>query len=93
MSDIKCLFAASEDGHALHACTIPDRTRPGASEAPEVLLLTSEYDYLIEVAVDGPRGYERFLRERLCRMPAIRHWRSDFVLRSLKNVQACPLLD
>lgn len=58
---------------------------------PEVLqvhLTTGEYDYLIKVAVDGTRGYEEFLRKKLYRVPGIRHSRSSFVLRTLKDVQA-----
>ncbi|MBC7286400.1 Lrp/AsnC family transcriptional regulator [Hoeflea sp.] len=57
-------------------------------EVLEVLLTTGEYDYLLKVAVDGTRGYEEFLRKKLYRVPAIRHSRSSFVLRSLKNEQA-----
>lgn len=57
-------------------------------EVLEVHLTTGEYDYLIKVAVDGTRGYEEFLRKKLYRVPGIRHTRSSFVLRSLKNVQA-----
>ncbi|MBI1218655.1 MAG: winged helix-turn-helix transcriptional regulator [Rhodobacteraceae bacterium] len=57
-------------------------------EVLEVHLTTGEYDYLIKVAVDGTRGYEEFLRTRLYRVPGIRHSRSSFVLRSLKNAQA-----
>ena len=57
-------------------------------EVLEVHLTTGEYDYLIKVAVDGTRGYEEFLRTKLYRVPGIRHSRSSFVLRSLKNVQA-----
>ena len=58
---------------------------------PEVLqvhLTTGEYDYLIKVAVDGTRGYEEFLRKKQYRVPGIRHSRSSFVLRTLKDVQA-----
>jgi len=57
-------------------------------EVLEVHLTTGEYDYLIKVAVNGTRGYEEFLRKKLYRIPGIRHSRSSFVLRSLKNVQA-----
>lgn len=57
-------------------------------EVLEVHLTTGEYDYLIKVAVQGTRGYEEFLRKRLYRVPGIRHSRSSFVLRSLKNRQA-----
>lgn len=57
-------------------------------EVLEVHLTTGEYDYLIKVAVKGTRGYEEFLRKKLYKVPGIRHSRSSFVLRSLKNVQA-----
>src|SRR3954470_3560414 len=59
------------------------------SELPEVLeayLTTGDYDYLIKVAVEGTSGYERFLREKLYRIPGIRHSRSSFALRCLKRV-------
>ena len=59
------------------------------AELPEVIeayLTTGEYDYLIKVAVEGTAGYERFLRERLYRLPGIRHSRSSFALRCLKRM-------
>lgn len=58
------------------------------TELPEVLeayLTTGEYDYFVKVAIDGTEGYERFLRERLYRIPGIRHTRSCFALRCLKR--------
>ena len=64
------------------------RTMQAMPEVLEVWLTTGEYDYLIKVAVEGTRGYERFLREKLYRVPGIQHSRSSFVLRSLKSVQA-----
>lgn len=54
------------------------------NEVLEVFLTTGEYDYLIKVAVDGTRGYEKFLREKLYKVPGIRHSRSSFALRALK---------
>ena len=57
-------------------------------EVLEVHLTTGEYDYLIKVAVRGTKGYEAFLRERLYRVRGIRHTRSSFVLRTLKDIQA-----
>lgn len=59
------------------------------AEFPEVIeawLTTGEYDYFIKVAVDSTEGYERFLRERLYRIPGIRHTRSCFALRRLKRL-------
>lgn len=61
------------------------------AELPEVMeayLLTGEYDYLIKVAVSGTAGYERFLREKLYKLPGIRHSRSTFALRCLKRVHS-----
>lgn len=58
------------------------------AEIPEVLevyLISCEYDYLIKVAVSGTAGYEEFLRNRLYRIPGIRHSRSVFTLRCLKS--------
>lgn len=54
-------------------------------EVMEVWLVTGEYDYVIKVAVNGTRGYEEFLRTRLYRVPGIRHSRSSFALRCLKE--------
>lgn len=66
------------------------------AEMPEVLevwLVTGEYDYLIKVAVNGTAGYEEFLRRRLYKVPGIRHSRSSFALRCLKQggIQAAVL--
>lgn len=59
-------------------------------EVMEAFLVSGDYDYDIRVAVDGTRGYERFLRERLYKIPGIRHSKSSFVLRRLKQ-SAVPL--
>ena len=56
-------------------------------EVMEAYLVSGDYDYYIRVAVDGTRGYERFLRERLYKIPGIRNSRSSFVLRRLKQSQ------
>lgn len=61
------------------------------AKLPEVMeanLLTGDYDYLIKVAVAGTEGYERFLRQRLYKIPGIRHSRSTFVLRTLKRTHS-----
>ena len=57
-------------------------------EILEVYLTTGEYDYILKVAVDGTRGYEEFLRRKLYKVPGIRHSRSSFALRCLKQAQA-----
>jgi Lrp/AsnC family leucine-responsive transcriptional regulator len=58
------------------------------AELPEVMeayLLSGEYDYLIKVAVSGTEGYERFLRQKLYKLPGVRNTRSTFTLRCLKR--------
>ncbi|MEI7970805.1 MAG: Lrp/AsnC family transcriptional regulator [Betaproteobacteria bacterium] len=57
-------------------------------EIPEVIeafLISGDYDYLIRIAVRDTRDYERLLREKLYRIPGIRHSKSGFVLRRLKQ--------
>lgn len=57
-------------------------------EVMEAYLVTGEYDYLIKVAVSGTEGYERFLRQKLYKIPGIRHSRSTFALRCLKRAHS-----
>lgn len=57
-------------------------------QIPEVLeayLVSGDYDYYIRIAVKDTRDYERLLREKLYRIPGIRHSKSSFVLRTLKE--------
>jgi Lrp/AsnC family leucine-responsive transcriptional regulator len=64
------------------------------AELPEVMeayLLSGEYDYLIKVAVAGTEGYERFLRQKLYKLPGVRHTRSTFTLRCLKRAPSVTL--
>ncbi len=49
-------------------------------EVMEAYLLSGEYDYLIKVAVSGTEGYERFLRQKLYKLPGVKHTRSTFTL-------------
>ena len=58
------------------------------SEIPEVVeayLVSGDYDYYIRIAVRDTRDYERLLREKLYKIPGIRHSKSHFVLRVLKE--------
>jgi Lrp/AsnC family leucine-responsive transcriptional regulator len=69
------------------------RFEAAVNDIPEVLechLVTGEYDYVIKAAVGGTVGYERLLRDRLYRLPGVRHTRTSFALRCLKQ-QASPV--
>jgi Lrp/AsnC family leucine-responsive transcriptional regulator len=64
------------------------RFEEAVKSMPEVLechLVTGEYDYVIKAAVGGTQGYERLLRDKLYRLPGIRHTRTSFALRCLKQ--------
>lgn len=71
-----------------HDDEVIERFGRALTDLPEILeayLTTGEYDYFIKVAINGTEGYERFLREKLYRIPGIRHTRSCFALRCLKR--------
>jgi Lrp/AsnC family leucine-responsive transcriptional regulator len=58
------------------------------AELPEVLeayLVSGESDYFIKVACAGTAAYEKFLREKLYKIPGISHSRTSFTLRCLKR--------
>ena len=57
-------------------------------EIQEAYLISGDYDYYIRIAVRDTRDYERLLREKLYKIPGIRHSKSHFVLRVLKEAGA-----
>jgi len=54
-------------------------------EVLEAFLVSGDYDYYVRIAVSDTRDYDRLLREQLYRIPGIRHSKSSFVLRQLKQ--------
>lgn len=67
------------------------RTLETIPEVLEAFLISGDYDYYIRIAVHDTRDYERLLREKLYKIPGIRHSKSSFVLRTLKK-SATPLV-
>lgn len=61
------------------------RTLETIPEVLEAFLISGDYDYHIRIAVQDTRDYERLLREKLYKIPGIRHSKSSFVLRTLKK--------
>ncbi len=58
------------------------------ADMPEIIeawLVTGEYDYVLKAAVGGTAGYEKLLREKIYRLPGVRHTRTTFTLRCLKR--------
>ena len=81
------ILHVSLDSHSDEALFEFGRALEDISEVLEAFLVSGDYDYYIRVAVEDTRGYERFLRERLYKIPGIRNSKSSFVLRRLKQSQ------
>ncbi len=73
------------DDHSDQALFEFGRALEAIPEVLEAFLVSGDYDYYVRIAVSDTRDYERLLRERLYKIPGIRHSKSSFVLRSLKQ--------
>ena len=81
------ILHVSLDSHSDEALFEFARALESIPEVLEAFLVSGDYDYYIRVAVEDTRGYERFLREKLYKIPGIRNSKSSFVLRRLKQSQ------
>ncbi|WP_020654089.1 Lrp/AsnC family transcriptional regulator [Massilia niastensis] len=79
------------DSHSEETLYEFGRALESIPEVLEALLISGDYDYFVRIAVKDTRDYERLLRERLYKIPGIRHSKSSFVLRTLKKVDT-PLI-
>ncbi|ALT76903.1 MULTISPECIES: Lrp/AsnC family transcriptional regulator [unclassified Roseateles] len=75
------------DNHSDQALADFGRALEQIPEVLEAFLVSGDYDYYVRIAVADTRDYERLLRERLYQIPGIRHSKSSFVLRQLKQSQ------
>ena len=73
------------DSHSDEALFEFGRALADIPEVLEAYLVSGDYDYYVRLAVADTRDYERLLRERLYKIPGIRHSKSSFVLRQLKQ--------
>ena len=73
------------DSHSDEALQAFGRELAAVPEVLEAYLVSGDYDYVLRIAVADIRDYERLLRERLYKIPGIRHSKSSFVLRVLKH--------
>ena len=74
------------DSHSEDALFEFGRALEAIPEVLEAFLVSGDYDYYVRIAVRDTRDYERLLREKLYKIPGIRHSKSSFVLRTLKKV-------
>jgi len=75
------------DSHSEETLYEFGRALESIPEVLEALLISGDYDYFVRIAVKDTRDYERLLRERLYKIPGIRHSKSSFVLRTLKRTE------
>lgn len=73
------------DSHSDEALVEFGRALEAIPEVLEAFLVSGDYDYYVRIAVSDTRDYERLLREQLYKIPGIRHSKSSFVLRQLKQ--------
>ncbi|MGO4712742.1 Lrp/AsnC family transcriptional regulator [Bradyrhizobium sp. 2TAF24] len=63
---------------------------------PEVLscqLVSGDMDFLLEVVVADQEAYQRFLFEKLLKLPHVRDVRSNFAIKTYKNTGRLPLAE
>ena len=75
------------DSHTDEALYEFGQTLATIPEVMEAYLISGDYDYFIRIAVKNTRDYERLLREKLYKIPGIRHSKSSFVLRVLEQAK------
>lgn len=73
------------DNHSDEALELFGQQLEAIPEVLEAFLVSGDYDYYLRLAVADTRDYERLLREKLYKIPGIRHSKSSFVLRQLKQ--------
>jgi Lrp/AsnC family leucine-responsive transcriptional regulator len=73
------------DSHSDDALAAFGRALEAIPEVLEAFLVSGDYDYYVRIAVRDTRDYERLLREKLYKIRGIRHSKSSFVLRQLKQ--------
>ena len=71
-----------------------DRVEKEIARCPEVVecyLMTGWCDYLLRVVTADLASYERFLKERLNKIPAIANLETSFALRQVSYMSALPI--
>lgn len=80
------MIEVSLERHDADALEAFSKAMTDIPEVLEIYLMAGDFDYFVKIATDGTKGVEEFLRERLFRVPALRHSKSSFALRCVKQV-------
>jgi Lrp/AsnC family leucine-responsive transcriptional regulator len=85
------LLGIKVDGHRdTNAMAIQEAFR-GMPEMISCQLVSGEYDFLAECVFPDIEAYERFLMDRLLKLPMVKDVRSNFVIRTVKEAAPLPL--
>ena len=71
-----------------HTGNVLDAFEKAIANLPQVIeaaLVAGDFDYYLRVAASSTTDYERFLREKLYRIPGVRQARSIFILREMRG--------
>ena len=79
------LVQVTLDSHSDNTLEKFGETLAKIPEVIEAYLVSGDYDYLLRIAVNGTKDYERLLRDKLYKIKGIRHSKSSFVLRTMKK--------
>lgn len=72
-----------------------DRFAKAVARWPEVLecyLMTGSRDYLLRIVVEDLPAYERFLKQKLTRLPGVASIESSFALEQVKYTNVLPIM-
>jgi len=85
------ILGVKVDGHRdANAVAIQEAFR-GMPEVISCHLVSGEFDFLAECVFPDIEAYERFLMDRLLKLPMVRDVRSNFVIRTVKEGAPLPL--
>jgi len=79
---------------AIHQCKSINRFVEKISELPEILECyhtAGEEDYLLKIIVSDIKEYEKFLVEKLTKIPGINHLKTSMVLSTVKYETCLPV--
>ena len=90
------LMVVAEVNLSPHSDAIVEQFERAVSALPQIvrcLSTTGQADYLLTVMTRDIESYDRFLQERIFRLPGVAHVRSSIVLREVKADSRLPLRD
>lgn len=63
----------------------------GMPEVVECMIVLGDWDYLLTVVARDVEDYQRFVLDKLAKLPGVAQYRSTIVVRSVKNTTVLPI--